>query len=38
VAGADYTAEISLKLVGFENPVVIQQSALSGGELLLNPS
>ena len=38
VAGADYTAEILLKLFGFENPEVIQQSALSGDELLLNPS
>jgi hypothetical protein len=38
VAGADYTPEIFLKLVGFENPVVIQLSALSGDELLLNPS
>jgi hypothetical protein len=38
VAGANYTAEVLLKLVGFKNPVVIQQGALSGDELLLNPS
>ena len=38
VARANYTAEVLLKLVGFENPVVIQQGALSGDELLLNPS
>ena len=37
VARANYTAEVLLKLVGFENPVVIQQGALSGDELLLNP-
>ena len=38
VARANYTAEVLLKLVGFENPAVIQQGALSGDELLLNPS
>ena len=37
VARANYTAKVLLKLVGFENPVVIQQGALSGDELLLNP-
>ena len=36
VARANYTAEVLLKLVGFENLVVIQQTALSGDELLLN--
>ena len=38
MARANYTAEVLLQLVGFENPVVIQQGALSGDELLLNPS
>ncbi len=38
VAGANDTAEILLELFGFENPVVIQQSALSGDELLVNPA
>ena len=38
VARADYTAEILLKLFSFENAVVTQQSALSGDELLPNPS
>jgi|GEM_PF-1952833 len=38
VAGANDMAEVLLELFGFENPVVIQQDALSGDELLLNPS
>ncbi len=38
VAGADNTVEILLKLFGFKNAVVTQQSALSGDELLPNPS